>query len=174
LPYSRLTVPAGDFDVIFAALEKAHVRYLVVGGVAVVLHGHLRFTADIDLVLSLDAENLRAALAAFKTLGYQPRAPIPIDDFLDPAARQEWVREKNLTVFSLWSPTYPATSVDLFVEEPFPFNDAASRATVVQLGGVAVSVASISDLVAMKARAGRPQDLEDIKALQALDGDSDG
>jgi hypothetical protein len=46
---------------VFAALERAKVRYLVVGGVAVVLHGHLRVTADLDLDLE-DADALTAIL----------------------------------------------------------------------------------------------------------------
>lgn len=164
---------AGDFDIIFAELERAQVRYLVVGGVAVVLHGHLRFTADVDLVLQMEAENLRVALGAFKALGYQPRAPVALEDFLDPAIRAQWVREKNMTVFSLWSPTHPATTVDLFLESPFPFAEAAARATVVELSGVKIPVAAVEDLKAMKRKAARPQDLEDIRALEALEDDGD-
>ena len=44
---------ASDFEIIFQALEQAGARYLTVGGVAVVLHGTPRFTADLDLVLDL-------------------------------------------------------------------------------------------------------------------------
>jgi hypothetical protein len=55
---------SSSFEAIFAALEGSGVRYLVVGGVAVVLHGHPRFTADQGLILALDAPNIRAALAA--------------------------------------------------------------------------------------------------------------
>lgn len=167
-------MPTGDFDFIFAALEKARVRYLVVGGVAVVLHGHLRFTADIDLVVGFEAGNARAALDALKDLGYQPRAPVPVEQFLEASTRERWAREKSMTVFSLWSQRFPATNVDLFVEEPFPFAEAWARATQVQLGDVRVPVASIADLIAMKKRAGRPNDLEDIKALESLEDANSG
>lgn len=157
-----------DFDRIFEELEKESVRYLVVGGVAVVLHGHPRFTANLDLILDLESSNVRAALKALKRLGYQPRAPVPFDEFSDPIRRKAWVEEKSLSVFALWSPELPATEVDLFVEEPLPFEEAFRRAIRANLSGLQVRVASLEDLVSLKRRAGRPKDLEDIVALQAL------
>jgi len=157
-----------DFDLVFAALAKRKVRYLVVGGVAVVLHGVPRFTADIDLVLALDAPNVLAALDALAGLSYQPRAPVPLQGFADPSLRQNWIEEKGLTVFSLWSPDHPATEVDLFIEEPFPFEEAFARATRVDLCTNHVTVVSIADLIDLKRRADRPKDREDIERLMAL------
>jgi hypothetical protein len=52
---------AGALECTLAALEEAQVRYLVVGGVAVVLHGHLRVTADLDLVVQLTPDNVERA-----------------------------------------------------------------------------------------------------------------
>ncbi len=163
---------AGDFDALFDALNAAQVRYLVVGGVAVVLHGHPRLTADIDIVLSLERENVLAALRALTTLGYRPRAPVDVDDFADPEVRKGWIDEKGLTVFSLWSPEHPATEIDLFVTEPFPFDETYSRATTVDLGTTLVRVVSVDDLIALKIRAGRAKDLEDVRILLALQEDN--
>jgi hypothetical protein len=157
-----------DFDLVFAALTKRNVRYLVVGGVAVVLHGVPRFTADIDLVLSLDRANVLAALDALAGLAYQPRAPVPLRDFADPALRRDWIEDKGLTVFGLWSPDHPATEIDLFIEEPFSFEEVFARATRVDLGENHVTVASIADLIELKRRADRPRDREDIERLLAL------
>jgi predicted nucleotidyltransferase len=157
-----------DFDLIFAALGKRKVRYLIVGGVAVVLHGIPRFTADIDLVLALDKSNVLAALDALVGLGYRPRAPVPLLDFADPALRRDWIEEKGLTVFSLWSADHPATEIDLFIEEPFPFEEVFARATQVDLGSNQVTVASVADLIELKRRADRPKDREDIERLMAL------
>ena len=161
----------GDYDLVFDALQRGRVRYLVVGGVAVVLHGHPRFTADLDLVVSLEPANARAAVAALARLGYRPRAPVDGALFADPEARRRWIEEKGLTVFTLWSPDHPATEVDLFVEEPFPFEAAWARATMADLGEVRVPVASIADLVALKRAAGRPKDLEDVRVLEAIAGE---
>jgi ABC-type sugar transport system substrate-binding protein len=102
-------VSASDFDLVFAALQHAGVRYLVVGGVAVVLHGHPRFTADIDLVVALTPGNALAAVQALAGLGYRPREPVDGALFADAAARRRWIDEEGLTVFTLWSPDHPAT-----------------------------------------------------------------
>lgn len=163
---------SSDFEIIFKALAEAGVRYLTVGGVAVVLHGSPRFTADLDLVVELVPDNLKAALDALAALGYRPRAPVPLHDFADAGKRKRWVEDKGLTVFSLWSVDHPATEVDLFVEHPFPFADAFARAVRAELGSVTALVVSKPDLVAMKTQAGRPKDLEDIRLLALMPDDS--
>ena len=153
---------------------------MVVGGVAVVFHGYPRFTADLDLVLELTASNASAAIAALQTLGYRPRAPVRAEDFADEDIRASWREEKGLTVFSLWSPSYPATEVDLFVEEPFDFGETWSRRLEAVLDdGITVHVVGIDDLRDLKARVGRPKDVDDIAQLDAiaratLNDDEDG
>lgn len=161
-------MPEGDLVRIFDALAQARVRYLVVGGVAVVLHGHPRLTADLNLVVALDPKNLRAAIRALASLGYRPRAPVDAEAFADPAVRRSWIAEKGLRVFSLWSDSLPATEVDLFVEEPFPFDDAYARGVRVWVQGVPITVAGLEDLIALKRAAGRQKDLEDAGALDAI------
>ena len=104
---------------IVKALNDASVRYLIAGGLAVVAHGHLRFTADLDLILDLDEDNARRALSALSGLGYRPRAPVALEEFANPKTRSRWIREKGLTVFSLCSPQHSTTEIDLFVESPF-------------------------------------------------------
>ncbi len=154
---------------ILAALDEAGVRLVVVGGVAVVLHGHLRFTADLDLAVALDRANVLAALAALKALGFRPRPPVAAEDFADPVIRAAWIREKNMTVFSLWSDSFPGTDVDLFAEQPIPFEDLEARAQRLAVPPLTVPVASIRDLIAMKRKAGRPVDAADIAALEKIE-----
>ena len=156
-------------ETVLAGLNEAGVRYLVVGGVAVVLHGHLRFTADLDLVVWLDGENSRRAIAALGALGFSPRLKVNAEAFADPSEREKWVREKGMTVFSLWSSRFPGTDVDLFVEEPLPFLEMAERGIEAVAGDVRIPVASIADLIRLKGLAGRPKDLEDIRALEEIE-----
>jgi hypothetical protein len=170
-------MPAGDFERVFLALEERGARYLVVGGVAVVLHGHPRFTADLDLVLALDPLNVASAITALGSLGFRPRAPVRLSDFAIAETRQTWISEKGMVVLSLWSPELPGTEVDLFASEPFPFDAAYARALRADLGTTTVTVAGIDDLIALKRAAGRPQDLADIESLLAIvrePGDRDG
>ncbi len=85
-------------------------RFRVVGGVAVVLHGHPRFTADLDLVLDLDVANVTRALDVLAAKGFRPRPPVPIADFADPEKRRSWIDEKGLMVFSRWRPAAPGSA----------------------------------------------------------------
>ena len=154
---------------IVAALNGAHVRYLVAGGLAVVAHGYVRFTADVDLILDLDAGNVTRAIEVLEKLGYRPRAPVPFGDFAAPEKRREWMREKGLTVFSLYSPEHPATEVDLFVEPPLDFDSAFGAAMRLDVApGVEAAFVGYDDLVRLKRQAGRPTDLADIEQLKAI------
>jgi hypothetical protein len=159
---------SGRIEWVLAPLERAGVRYLVVGGVAVVLHGYLRTTLDLDLVLQLERDNVERALAALAELGFQPQAPVPLGAFADPEIRETWLRDKNMTVFSLWHPDHPGFVVDLFVQEPFDFDAVYRRALRIPLTGTEATVVSREDLIVMKRAAGRARDLEDIAALSEL------
>lgn len=158
----------GNIEKILDALNRADVRYLVVGGVAVVLHGYLRTTADLDLVVHLERENALRALRALAGLGYRPRPPVEIESFADAEARTSWIRDKNLKVFSLYNPGIPALEIDLFVAEPFDFEAVYDRAIRVRLDAATATVIALEDLITLKRSTGRPRDLEDIQALTAL------
>src|SRR5262245_42009087 len=156
-------------EAVVRALNDAQVRYLIVGGLAVVAHGVVRFTADVDLVIDLEESNARRAVQALTPLGYRPRAPVDFDRFAEPAARQEWVRDKGLTVFSLRSDRHPSTEIDLFVESPFDFGAAYAAALRGEVApGLEAPFVGLADLVEMKRQAGRPQDLRDIDDLERL------
>ena len=160
-------------EAVVQALNSANVRYLIVGGLAVVAHGYVRFTADVDLVLDLDEANLCRALAEFERLGYRPRAPVRLEEFLDPDTRNAWVNEKGMTVFSLYSSAHPATELDVFVQAPFDFRDAYARAARMEVApAVMATFLGLDDLVTLKKAAGRPQDMLDVERLEALRKDS--
>ena len=153
---------------ILTSLARENVRFLVVGGVAVVLHGHPRFTSDLDIVNDMERGNALKAISVIEAQGFRPRPPVPLSGFADPEVRRTWIQEKDLTVFSLWSPDVPGTEVDLFVEEPFDFASAYARADFVTLAGVPVPVLAIADLVALKRAVARPKDLADVEALEEI------
>ena len=159
----------GIYDDVFAALHAAGVRYVVVGGVAVALQGHLRATVELDLVVDLSEEQALAAVTALSGLGLQPRLPVAAADFANAEIRERWVQDRNLQVFSLFDPQNPLREVDLFATEPVPLHALLADATVVDVVGVPVAVASRRQLIDMKRRAGRPQDLADVAALEELE-----
>jgi hypothetical protein len=150
------------------ALNRGAVRYVVVGGLATVLHGFPRLTADIDLVVDLEPVEARRAIAVLVRLGFRPRPPVDPFEFADPQRRAAWVREKGLTVFSLFDPGNPLREVDLFLEHPIDFPSLWRRAVTIPLGHTTARVAAIEDLIALKRLAGRPEDLRDIEALEVI------
>lgn len=156
-----------SFEAIAVALQEAGVRYLVAGGLAVNAHGYLRFTKDVDLVIQLDKDNLQRALAALSDLGYQPAVPVTFNQFADANQRATWMREKGMQVLQLWSESHPETSIDIFVFEPFDFDDEYERALVKPLrDDLPIRFVSIPTLIRMKEAAGRAQDRADIEQLR--------
>jgi hypothetical protein len=83
---------------IFTALNQASVNYLVVGGLAVVAHGYMRTTADLDLVIGLEPANIKAGLQALMDIGYRMAIPVTIEQFADPVLRERWRAEKGMMV----------------------------------------------------------------------------
>jgi hypothetical protein len=153
---------------IFKALADAEVDYLVVGGFAVIMHGHLRATRDLDLVLGLRPDNCARGLDALSGIGLRPRLPVAMADFADPAKREDWRQNRNMLVFQLWDPLNPERSVDVFVREPLDFGSMLAEAVVKEFNGVPIRVASIRHLIQLKRAAGRPQDFSDIEALRIV------
>lgn len=158
-----------SIELIVRELNDRQVKYLIAGGLAVVAHGYVRFTADIDLLLAMDKQNLGNAVSALETLRYRPRAPVSFEQFIDPCNRKQWIDQKGLTVFSLFSQDHPATEIDLFIDPPVIFADAYSRAMRLEVApGISATFCSFDDLIDLKAKAGRPRDLEDIAQLRRL------
>ena len=157
------------FEPLFDAFNKAGLRYVVVGGVAVVLHGFARLTADVDVVVDLSPEEAAKAVDCLSSLGLRPRAPVDPIGFATPTTRQTWIEEKGMQVFSWYDPENPMREVDVFVSHPIPFEDLWSRSTLFSLGTTLVRVASIADLIQLKRLAGRPEDLTDIEALEEIE-----
>jgi hypothetical protein len=157
------------YESVFRMLQKKNVRHAVAGGIALVLHGVVRFTADLDLIVDLEQENLRRFIQAMNELGYRPRNPVQAEDFLDPAKRDRWKREKGMEVFSFVDPAQLMTLVDIFIEEKIPFHEIEKDLVRISAKGVTIPVVSARHLKRLKKAAGRSQDLADIEALEALE-----
>lgn len=156
------------FEPIIEALNRNEVRYVVVGGVAVVLHGHARLTADLDLAVDLSRAEAKKAIDTLVGIGLRPRAPVEPSGFADPETRARWIAEQGMQVFSMWDPANPMRSVDLFADNPVDFEELWARSELLPLLATTVRVASIPDLIRLKRLAGRPEDLLDIEALEAI------
>jgi hypothetical protein len=156
---------------VFAALDAVDVRYVVVGGLAVILHGRVRSTVDLDLVIDLAAEPARRAMVALTDLGLRPRIPVDATDFADPAKRQDWLENKHMRVFSFFDPSNALREIDVFVDYPLDMEALLRDAATVLVDGHPVQIASVQHLIQMKLDAGRPRDLDDVAMLREIVGD---
>jgi hypothetical protein len=162
-------VKLSSFEAMVRSLNDAGVRYLIAGGLAVNAHGYLRFTKDADLVIQLIPDNIEKAFVALERLGYQPSVPITVKQFADHATRSGWIRDKGLQVLQFWSDEHRETPIDIFVHEPFTFDEEYSNALVKPLyGSIEVRFVSILTLIRMKEAVGREQDRIDIQHLRML------
>jgi hypothetical protein len=159
------------YEELFRGLAAARIRYVVVGGVALVLHGVVRFTADLDLLVALDPENLEAFLAAVEDLGYKPKLPLRAGDLANPRTRAEWKEMRGMQVFTFYHPQRPVELVDVFIDEPIDFAAVERDRQIFTARDIEIPVISISHLKQLKALSGRPQDLADIQALEDLERD---
>jgi hypothetical protein len=144
------------------ALDAAGVRYAVVGGYAVALHGAVRGTVDIDLVLRWDLRNLESAATALGSLGLVSRLPVTAEDVY--RFRDEYIYNRNLIAWNFYNPRDLTEQVDIVISEDLK----GKRTISVQTRAGAIRVLSRKDLIAMKRASGRPQDLADADALEKL------
>jgi hypothetical protein len=149
-------------------LNDAEVRYLIVGGLAVVAHGYVRYTQDIDIVLQLQRENVLRAMSALDAIGYRPLIPVPARDFADEQLRGTWIRDKGMIVFQMLNHDRPSTRLDIFVREPFAFDAEYARAKWEILFGERSPVVHVEELLRLKRECGRPTDLADVEQLEAV------
>lgn len=156
------------FEPIFQILNTAGVRYVVVGGLATVLHGYARLTADVDLAVDLAPEEATKMIQALVARGFRPQVPVLPEEFANPAVREVWLREKHMLVFSLVDPTNPMRVVDLLLKPEVPFEELLARSQEVMMNRTKIRIASIDDLIALKRHAGRPQDLADVEQLETI------
>jgi len=156
-------------EAIVRVLNDEDVQYIVVGGLAVNMHGYERFTQDVDLVIGLEHHNILRGLRALVRIGYSPAIPITPEEFADPENRRRWRRDKNMIVLKLWSDIHRRTPIDVFVYHPFDFEKEYSSIKRVEFAeGPGIPFVSRDTLLAMKRLAGRPQDLADIAALEEI------
>jgi hypothetical protein len=157
----------GMFDLI-KMLEDANVDYVLVGGLAVALHGYRRVTMDVDVVLALDEDNLRRFIAGAKGAGLQPVIPVTIDSLARPELLEQWHREKGMLAFGLRKPEGMATIIDVLIRPVVPYEQLRRAAVTVDVGPLSIPVASIDHLIAMKTGTGRGKDAVDIEELQKI------
>ena len=144
------------------SLVEAGVRYAVVGGYAVALHGAVRGTVDVDVALLWNLKSLRLAAGALEKIGLVSRLPVGFEEVF--RFRDEYVRNRNLVAWNFYNPHDPTRQVDIVIT----YDLKGKRRKRVNTAEGPVHILSRHDLIAMKRASGRPQDHEDADALERL------
>lgn len=136
---------------VFASLQRHKVRYLVIGGIAAVLHGVPRATFDLDILIEAKPENAKNLLEAF------------LDAKLGTAAltTPEELLSQEITIFK------DRVRIDVQTSTPgIKFEEAWERRETMEYQKQKFYVVSREDLISSKRAAGRPVDLEDVRLLE--------
>lgn len=159
-----------DYQSLLREFEAKKLRYLIVGGVAVNLHGYPRFTNDIDILLALDHDNLEIMARIMKNMGYQQRLPISIQELGDTDRIRTLMKEKGLVAYSFIHGNEPQFNIDVLVGESIKFEKFTAHTMHANVWGLDLPVIAIDDLIAMKQGSGREKDVQDVVALLELKG----
>ncbi len=133
---------------VFERLNEAGVRFVVVGGTAVALHGHRREARDLDIVVELAPEATRRATGVLLSLGFVPTLPLPLE---------------MLCVLRMLN--RDGRSVDVFARFRLPFEELWSASEELTFDGHTIRIVTFDCLIRLKRIAGRPSDAQDIEEL---------
>jgi predicted nucleotidyltransferase len=153
---------------IFATLDQHGVDYVTIGAFAVIAHGYVRATADIDLIARQSRDNLERLASAFRDLNARLRGVDADLLEIDPTDPDTLANGASFTLDT------DAGPVDYLNDVPGAgdYADLRARSVEATAAGVRVRVVGLDDLIRMKRASGRPQDLRDIANLSPpVEGD---
>jgi hypothetical protein len=153
---------------LFSALDRHKVDYLLIGGLAVSLHGVERATMDVDITVAMTPSNLAALIETAKDLKLSPVLPVPLESLSNIQVLREWHEQRNLEAFALRTPELAGVTIDVLLFPPVDFAGMTARAVQFDVAGTVIKVVSIDDLIALKRAVGRPIDISDIEHLQRI------
>lgn len=156
------------YQEILSAIFRERVKYLIVGGLAVNLHGIPRVTQGIDLIIDMTEDNILKLNTILEKLGYIPRLPVNPADLVDSDKVDNWIKSRNLKAFCFYHKTDNYKEIDIVLVHPLEFDTAFNNKAIKKFKDIQIFLASIDDLITMKLFSGRNQDLSDVKMLKKL------
>jgi hypothetical protein len=140
-----------DFREFLKLFLKHEVRFLVIGGMAVIYHGHPRLTLDIDLWVERSRENGERILSALRDFGFSDSG----------LAASDFEKERQIIRMGI-----KPTMIEIFTSIPgVEFGPCSEKQVMVDLRGLEVPFISLADLKVNKKASGRLKDLQDLEEL---------
>ena len=142
-----------DFRDFILELNKADVKYILVGGYSVILHGYSRTTGDMDIWVDRTKENYQKVRQAFLNFG------MPVFDMTE----QAFLYHPNWDVFTFGT---PPSSIDIMVSvKGLNFDECFEQSIFFEDDGLSIRTIHINNLIAAKKASGRSKDLDDLENL---------
>ncbi len=144
------------------AFAKSKIPFAVAGGYAVALHGVVRATMDVDLVIGLKREDFEKAEKALIEMGLQSRIPVTAKEVF--SFREEYIKKRNLVAWSFVNSKKPTQIVDILLTHDLR----KLKTKKVFIGADPIQIVALNDLIKMKKQSARSQDLVDVENLEKL------
>jgi len=154
------------YEAVFKKFQEKKVKYVIVGGIAANLLGLIRATADLDIVIDMNAGNIRKVDEALRSLAFKAKQPIDVRA-LDTQALMKLKKEKNLKALNYYKAN-ELSEVDIIIDSSVSFEQAKRHARTIPVGGLKLPVISIDDLIRMKSATGRSVDKFDVEQMKKI------
>jgi len=156
------------YEEILREFQKKKVKYVLVGGIALNLHGGERATHDMDILVEMSDDNLTKVVSILKGKGYRIKQPVDPMGIADRKTRDDWIRNKNMKAFNFYKED-EMEEVDIIIDSPVKYPEAQKDAVRIRSGPLTMPVISIKKLIKMKKNTGRPTDQLDIAMLKEIE-----
>lgn len=144
------------------AFQKEKLPFALIGGYALALHGIVRATIDVDLVLQLKLNDYQKAEDILGKLGLRSKLPVSANEIIK--MRKEYIENRNLLAWSFVDYRNPMNQVDLLITTDLKEIDIE----LIKVAGRRIPTANLKSLLKLKMKANRPQDQIDIKNIKEL------
>lgn len=151
---------------LLTALADADIDFVIVGGLAMQMHGYGRQTYDVDVALAMNDGNLDKFVSLAAQLKLIPVIPEKLESLKNAAQLNRWHIEKGMVAFALRGPD--DLVLDILIRPVVAFDDLRENSVIKSFLGRRFRAAGLDDLLIMKRSAARPKDLIDIIAIEKL------
>ena len=163
--YNILAMEQYLYEKVFREFYYKRVNYLIVGGIALNLHGVPRATFDLDILVSWDDENIQKIDNILKKLRFKSTAPISLSDLKSTEKREELSRKKHMFAINFYNIDDPLEEIDILIKGHAEFEKLFARKKVIKIDDFDIYLISLEDLIKLKKRSHRNKDKEDMKKL---------
>ena len=144
------------------------VNYLIVGGIALNLHGVPRATFDLDIIVAWDESNIEKIEEILKNLNFKTMVPVSLSELKDKSKRKELARKKHMFALNFYNVDDPLEEIDILIKDVSNFDELFERKKTIKIDDFEIYLISLDDLIKLKRKSKRHKDREDMKNLMLV------